>query len=255
MKPHAIKTVYIVHHSHTDIGYTDLQEQVVALQVDYIRSALRLMQDPANADFRWNCETLFCVEEFFRTATPEEQQQFLDLARDGRLGLSANYLNFTDLLDCGVYGRRLAQWRERFAAAGVTLNTAMCADINGISMGQRDAMLDHGIEFLYTNIHCHHGMYPLRKNQTAYFWENAQGKRLLVWNGEHYNLGNVLGVRPNAIPNYMTLDRLGNTAPAADDADALANNLDAYLTECEENGYPYDFILASVSGEIGRAHV
>lgn len=248
MKPHAIKTVYIVHHSHTDIGYTDLQEQVVALQVDYIRSALRLMQDPANADFRWNCETLFCVEEFFKTATPEEQQQFLDLARDGRLGLSANYLNFTDLLDCGVYGRRLAQWRERFAAAGVTLNTAMCADINGISMGQRDAMLDNGIEFLYTNIHCHHGMYPLRKNQTAYFWENAQGKRLLVWNGEHYNLGNVLGVRPNAIPNYMTLDRLGNTAPAADDADALANNLDAYLTECEENGYPYDFILASVSG-------
>ena len=248
MKPHAIKTVYIVHHSHTDIGYTDLQEQVVALQVDYIRSALRLMQDPANADFRWNCETLFCVEEFFKTATPEEQQQFLDLARDGRLGLSANYLNFTDLLDCGVYGRRLAQWRERFAAAGVTLNTDMCADINGISMGQRDAMLDNGIEFLYTNIHCHHGMYPLRKNQTAYFWENAQGKRLLVWNGEHYNLGNVLGVRPNAIPNYMTLDRLGNTAPAADDADALANNLDAYLTECEENGYPYDFILASVSG-------
>ena len=137
MKPHAIKTVYIVHHSHTDIGYTDLQEQVVALQVDYIRSALRLMQDPANADFRWNCETLFCVEEFFKTATPEEQQQFLDLARDGRLGLSANYLNFTDLLDCGVYGRRLAQWRERFAAAGVTLNTAMCADINGISMGQQ----------------------------------------------------------------------------------------------------------------------
>lgn len=248
MKPHAIRTVYVVHHSHTDIGYTDLQEHVIALQVDYIRSALRLMQDDANADFRWNCETLYCVEEFFRTATPEEQEQFLALAAEGRLGLSANYLNFTDLLDCGIFGRRLAAWRERFAQAGITLNTAMCADINGLSMGQRDAMLDNGIEFLYTNIHCHHGMYPLYQNQNAYFWENAAGRRMLVWNGEHYNLGNVLGLRPNHIPNFMTQDRLGNGPAPQDDVEALAQNLDNYLTECEENGYPYDFILASVSG-------
>ena len=39
---HTIKTVYVVHHSHTDIGYTDLQERVVQGQVNYIRSA-RLM--------------------------------------------------------------------------------------------------------------------------------------------------------------------------------------------------------------------
>ena len=35
---HTIKTVYVVHHSHTDIGYTDLQERVVQGQVNYIRS-------------------------------------------------------------------------------------------------------------------------------------------------------------------------------------------------------------------------
>ena len=34
---------------------------------------------------------------------------------------------------------------------------------------QRDALLDSGVEFLYTNIHCHHGMYPLYQNQNAYF--------------------------------------------------------------------------------------
>ena len=248
MKQHAIRTVYAVHHSHTDIGYTDLQEHVIDLQVDYIRSALRLMQSAENADFRWNCETLFCVEEFFKTATPEEKEQFLALAKDGRIGLSANYLNFTDLLDCGVYARRLGAWRDRFAQSGVDLHTAMCADINGISMGQRDALIENGVKFLYTNIHCHHGMYPLRQNQTAYFWQNKDGRRLLVWNGEHYNLGNVLGLRPNHTPNFMTMDRLGSAPRPADDVEALAQNLDDYLSECEENGYPYDFILASVSG-------
>ena len=248
MKQHAIRTVYAVHHSHTDIGYTDLQEHVIDLQTDYIRSALRLMREPENADFRWNCETLYCVEQFFESAAPEEQRFFLELAAQGRLGLSANYLNFTDLLDCGIYSRRLHAWKERFAGSGITLRTAMCADINGLSMGQRDAMIDNGIEFLYTNIHCHHGMYPLWQNQNAYFWENADGRRLLVWNGEHYNLGNVLGLRPNHTVNFMMLDRLGGDPQPRDDVEALAKNLDDYLTECEENGYPYDFIPASVSG-------
>ena len=58
---HAIKTVYVVHHSHTDIGYTDLQERVVQGQVNYIRSALRILDQPENENFRWNCETWFCV--------------------------------------------------------------------------------------------------------------------------------------------------------------------------------------------------
>mgnify|MGYP000395750877 CR=1 FL=1 len=45
---HQIKTMYVVHHSHTDIGYTDLQEHVIHGQVSYIRSALQLMEQPEN---------------------------------------------------------------------------------------------------------------------------------------------------------------------------------------------------------------
>ena len=57
---------------------------------------------------------------------------------------------------------------------GIQIKTAMIADINGISMGQRDAMIENGVEFLYTNIHTHHGMYPLYQNQKPYFWENEE---------------------------------------------------------------------------------
>ena len=97
-----IRTLYAVHHSHTDIGYTDLQERVTAQQVDYIRTAVTMTQ--ARPAFRWNCETLYCVEQFFAEAAPAEQQAFLALAREGKIGLSANYLNFTDLVDCEVLG-------------------------------------------------------------------------------------------------------------------------------------------------------
>ncbi len=245
---HRIKTVYVIHHSHTDIGYTDLQERVIDTQSDYIRTVLRMMSDPANAAFRWNCETLFCVEEFFKEASEEEKRAFFELASSGRIGLSANYLNFTDLVDCGVYRERLHRWQQLLGNHGAAMRTAMIADINGISMGYRDAMLSEGVEFLFANIHCHHGMYPLYQNQTAFWWENAAGERLLVWNGEHYNLGNVLGFKPNRTVNFMMRNHLGGAAMPADPVDTLSRNLDEYLSLCEDNGYGYDFIVAAVSG-------
>lgn len=245
---HKIKTVYVIHHSHTDIGYTDLQERVIDNQTDYIRTVLSIMKKPEYQGFRWNCETLFCVEEFFKTASEEEKEEFCNLVAEGKLGLSANYLNFNDLLDSEVYNERLQEWRKYFEGKNIPMKTAMFADINGISMGCRDAMLDNGVEFLYTNIHCHHGMYPLRQNQNAYWWENAEGKRLLVWNGEHYNLGNVLGFKPNYVTNFMQDSYLGGKQEAEGPVEELHQNLLRYLDECEEQGYAYNFIISSVSG-------
>jgi len=240
--------MYVVHHSHTDIGYTDLQERVIDTQTSYIRRVLEIMRRPENAGFRWNCETMFCVEEFLRGAAKEETEAFMALAGAGRIGLSWNYLNFTDLVDSGVLQERLCRLRALFAEHGVAFQTAMTADINGISMGQRDAMLAAGAEFLYTNIHCHHGMYPLYQNQTPFFWESAAGRRMLVWNGEHYNLGNVLGIKPNVSHNFMMQNYLGRKAAPDAPEEILHASLDAYLSECTENGYPYDFLIASVSG-------
>lgn len=245
---HTIKTMYVVHHSHTDIGYTDLQEHVIDGQANYLRTALKIMREPANQNFRWNFETYFCVEEFFKTATEAEKQEFFTLVRENRMGISATYLNFNDLVDAEIYKERVAEMAAIFKAQGIDLKTCMCADINGISMGQRDALLASNIEFMFTNVHCHHGMYPLYQNQNAYWWKNAAGQRLLVWNGEHYNLGNALGIKPNRAANYMTTNYFGKQQDFSEPLQILHTNVDQYLTHCEEHGYAYDFIVAGVSG-------
>lgn len=245
---HQIKTMYVVHHSHTDIGYTDLQERVVDAQTDYIHSVLKIMQQAKNKDFRWNCETYFCVEQFLKTASEEETSEFFKLVRENQIGISATYLNFNDLVDSEIYSDRIAEMVEIFKQNGIHIRTAMCADINGISMGQRDAFINNGIEFLYTNIHCHHGMYPLYQNQKAYWWQNEAGKKLLVWNGEHYNLGNALGIKPNRSANFMTANYFGKEQDFSKPLRILNENIDQYLSLCENNDYQYDFIISSVSG-------
>lgn len=247
-----IKTVYIVHHSHTDVGYTDLQEQVIYNQVNNIRNVVSILkkgheEDRPEKDFKWNCETYYCVEQFLKPAAKEEKEDFFALVKKGNIGISATWLNFNDLVDVEMLDGKTRKMQQLFTQEGFPVRTAMNADINGISLGARDVLINNGIEFLFTNIHTHHGMYPLYQNQKPYFWENEKGERLLVWSGEHYNLGNALGIVFNRNLNFMTENYFGKQG-ASEPLRTLHQNLGESILEYEESGYPYDFYITSVSG-------
>ena len=239
-----IKTVYVVHHSHTDIGYTDLQERILLSQEDYIHSALQLLRKPENQQFRWNCETWFCVRDFLKNADEQLRAELFERMRNEQIGFSANYLNFTDVADGHALNTVMDEMTDILDAQDIPHETAMFADINGISMGYRNLLLDHGVKFLYTNIHCHHGMYPLYQNQNAYFWEDERGRRLLVWNGEHYNLGNALGI----CPDEEYIKELIRQGHHPDRIELLRDKLKEYVDDCEKHDYNYDFLVISVSG-------
>ncbi len=106
-----IQDILIIHHSHTDIGYTELQEKIIQKHVYYIRHLLQEFQntisEQGSSTFKWNSETYFCVEQFLQQASPTEQQLFYDLIKNNNIGISANYLNFTDLVDSLVLHERI----------------------------------------------------------------------------------------------------------------------------------------------------
>lgn len=235
--------IYVIHHSHTDLGYTDLQERVLFNQVNYIKTASKITND----NFKWNCETYYCVENFLMEATENEKEAFFNAVKNNYIGLSATYLNFTDIVDCSALTKRTSEMVKLFKKQDIEVTTAMIADINGISLGSRDALINNGIEFLYTNIHTHHGMYPLYKNMTPYYWENEEGKKLLVWNGEHYNLGNVLGLVPTASNTFMEENYFGRKM-SNDPIQRAKQNISNYIKSLAASGYKYDFFPTSVSG-------
>lgn len=88
-------------------------------------------------------------------------------------------------------------------------------------------------------------MYPLYQNQKPYFWENEQGKRLLVWNGAHYNLGNALGIVFNKNVNFMTESYFGKAVENGP-MESLHRNLTESIKEYVDNGYPYDYKIYSI---------
>ncbi|WP_286171686.1 hypothetical protein [Gracilibacillus phocaeensis] len=60
----------------------------------------------------------------------------------------------------------------------------MTADINGYVWGYAESLYQNGVEYLFSCIHPHHGLFPLNQKQTPFYWESSEGNKVLVWVGE-----------------------------------------------------------------------
>lgn len=255
-KPTRKWTLDIIHHSHTDIGYTERQEKIERFHVHFIKQVLQILSSIKSGEksnwegFKWTCETFWPVERFLAQATDDEAQVFQAYVRSGDISLSGTYLNMTELIDADLLARMIKRSTNYANSIGVTLDSAMTADINGYSWGFAQCLLDAGIHNLLSCIHTHHGMFPLGQKQTPFWWEAPSGKRLLVWNGDHYNLGNDLGLALNALHSYIIRDEFHTPPFVNNHWEVMEARIMRYLSQLEEEGYPYDFAPVALSGII-----
>ena len=239
-------TLYIIHSSHTDVGYTDNQEKMKAHHIAFIREVLEIIQKEPR--FKWNCESYWCVEQFLKEAAKEERQAFADAVCGGNIGLSASYLNMTDLVPAYVHHDVMENCRIQRESLGLKAVSAMTADINGYSWGFIDILSRQGVENLMSCIHTHHGYHPLFRKQVPFWWESPQGNRILVWNGEHYNLGNELGIAQTPWFEYTLQD--GMTHENLSPHEKAVRRIRAYVDTIRDEGYDLDFAPVSVSGHM-----
>ncbi|MBR6028376.1 MAG: glycosyl hydrolase [Clostridia bacterium] len=256
----------VLHHSHTDIGYTARQELICRHHADFLRQAVHILrkidagEHPEQQGFRWQCENYWQVENFLRGAGEGERADLIRYVREGRIGLSASYLNLTDLVDETVLREHLrmaADWAE---GIGAPMKSAMTADINGYSAGLPDALAEAGVKYLYSAVHTHHGRYPLHENPAFFRWRGPGGKRVLVFSGEHYHWGHVLGLCPHGLSSFMLNDdilqdiesgRLLTTDAETTEREEMGiaiERITRYLASMEEHGWPLDFVPVFVSG-------
>ena len=75
-----MKKLYLINHSHTDIGYTAVQELIMQCHVDYIIQAIDIVSaelaEKGHCDFVWTCENYWQVKNFRENATPEQIELF-----------------------------------------------------------------------------------------------------------------------------------------------------------------------------------
>ena len=72
--------IYFVQHSHTDIGYTRPQSEILAEHMRYIDYALDYCDQtdglPDDAKFRWTCESSWVTREYLRSRPSVQIERF-----------------------------------------------------------------------------------------------------------------------------------------------------------------------------------
>jgi len=146
-------TVFLIHHSHLDIGYTDLQPVVLRHHRAYLDSALDLVSAtdgwPDDARFRWNVESNLPLRRWLDDRPPARVAELVERTREGRLEVCA--LPFTSNVEaCAVEELALQLgWARSFGAKhGVEVVTAMQTDVPGHGYGLPRLLLAAGIPYL-----------------------------------------------------------------------------------------------------------
>ncbi len=222
-----IKEIYLVPHSHTDIGYTHPQPIVMELHRRFLEEALDLAEATADrtdgSAFKWMVEVSGTALDWWRMATSAEKDRFVAAAKAGRVGVGGMRWNQAHLSDHHMLIEAMEPVRI-LREAGVPIRSAMNTDVNGVNWGVVDVMLDYGIENFSMAINEHFGHAVLPRPQ-AFRWASPSGRSLLVYNGLIYgsSVSDWLG-----IPYDMNLTRRA---------------IPRLLEQLHGRGYPHDVLI------------
>ena len=181
-----LDAIHLIHHSHADLGYTDLPSTCLDLHVEFIRQALDAADAtcglPEDARFRWTCEVLAPVLELLRRHPPE-RDRLLRLIAAGQVEVAGMPWTFSALLGADEWQAMLTLnapiWRE----LGIT--SIMQTDVNGLSWGVIPGLVRSGIRRLVMGLNTYAGGRPLPAH-SAFQWEGPDGSRLDVWLSSGY---------------------------------------------------------------------
>ena len=145
--------IYLLPHSHVDIGYTHVQTDVERAHWRYYEQAIeasrRTADYPAGAQFKWNVEVLWATDSYLKQASPEKQREFIDAVKKGWIGLQALYGNELTALCRPEELVRLVEYAGRVGQrCGVPVDTAMISDVPGYTWGLMSVFAGSGVKYL-----------------------------------------------------------------------------------------------------------
>jgi hypothetical protein len=222
LKPVRKWVVYLLPHSHVDIGYTHVQTDVEKAQWKYLEMAMdaarRSATNPPGSRFKWNVEVLWAVDSYLKQAAPEKRRQFIEAVKAGQVGLQALYGNELTGLCRPEELLRLLSCAQRLARLCETpVSSAMITDVPGYTWGVVPAFAHSGVKYfsIGPNGGDRIGHTIAAWGDKPFWWLGPNGRdRVLVWmTGTGY---------------YRVF--------------SSAQNLLNYLGRLDESGYPYDFV-------------
>ena len=258
--------IYIIPHSHVDIGYTNTQDNCEFIHTRNILEAIKLAREtahfPPESRFLWDTEVSWPAERLLANGTDEEKEAMLDAIREGIIHVGASYVNDnTSVTADEEFAALFGPTKEIEKLTGRQFKTMMQVDVPGMSWGTVQAAARHGIPyvFLFNNGSTRVGL-SMELSFRPFWWigPDGQSKVLCIQAGSYEPCALIKG-------KYVWPSMMGQTdrskLPAVVRTENPRENfIDAYLwgaglprynniLETLENDplYPYDILPMSWS--------
>jgi len=219
LKPVRRMTIYVLPHSHTDIGYTEIQTAIETKQIQNLVQGIEIARKtkdyPEGSKFVWNVEVLWAADLYLQRQSDARKKELSDAVDKGWVSFNGMYLNVLTGLS------RPDELMQVFKYAGelskkynTTIDAAMISDVPGYTWGTIAAMANAGIKYFSVapNYFDRIGDILVKWENKPFYWKSPSGnEKVLVWipRGGYALSHTVSGMSDEFVSNYISdLDKM-----------------------------------------------
>jgi len=188
IQPQKKWTLFLVPHVHLDVGYTDYQAKVAAIQSRILDEAMDLTaKHPA---FRFSTDGSWNLEQYLKTRTPQEKQRVVQAIQKEQLYIPAQYSNvLTGFPTAETLIRSLYPSANFSREHKTPFNYANITDVPSYSWSYASVLAAAGIPYFLAGSNNDRAPVLLQghlNENSPMYWEGPDGKKVLFWYSRHY---------------------------------------------------------------------
>jgi len=217
--------VFIAPSCHVDVGYNFLQRQALDNHEKNISKAIEACKE--NPKFRWNLESAWIAQKYLQD-NPTHREAFLNLAKNGQIGIQSAYLNMLTGIMSHEAMNRLCYFAGLLKREHkIPMQSGMLTDVPSAIWTLPTALALSGVKYFVHGVNPIFGrgpFYPRTDINSPFWWQGPDGSKVLTWLASGYGQANeLLGLEEGC--------------------KHLEHTLPDFLSRYENSSYPFDAVL------------
>jgi hypothetical protein len=181
-------TIFVVPHTHLDVGYTDYQGKVAETQARVLTQAADLIHQ--HPDFRFSMDGSWNLQQLLETRPEAKSNEILDLIRQDKMNMPAQYANLlTGYASLETLYRSLYPSKEIANRYKLPFEYANITDVPTYSGSYPSVLASSGVKYWIAagnNDRAPLLNFEQWNEKSPFWWEGPDGKKILFWYSRHY---------------------------------------------------------------------
>ena len=202
--------IFIVPHTHLDVGYTDYQAKVAEAQSRTLDEAIQMIHD--HPDFRFSPDGYWCVRQFLAGRSEEERKQLFQMIEEKKIfvptveaSLLTGFPSLETLLRSLYPAFRFNQEH------GGDADYANITDVPSYSWSYASVLAAAGLKYFAAGSDNYRAPVLLQgrlHEKSPFWWEGPDGGKILMWYSRHYHqVLTLFGIPPQIAGGRDSLPR------------------------------------------------